>query len=65
MPETAADPSFPLAMTMEQLRDYAAAHCTAGRGSYYPEVRSHYLVAPPMGDTHDDELRIVFFNGYY
>ena len=58
-------PSFPPAMNMEELRDFAERHCKAGRGGYFPEVRSHYIVAPAVGEDYDDKLRVVFVNGYY
>lgn len=65
MTEPSDPPKFPKAATCRQMRDYFDAHCKAGRGEYYPEVRSHFLTAAPEGDTHDDDLKIVFVNGYY
>jgi hypothetical protein len=65
MTETERQVNFPKAATCEQMRDYFDAHCKAGRGHYFPEVRSHFLTAAPEGDTHDDDLKIVIVNGYY
>ena len=65
MPESERTPKFPKASTCEQMRDYFDAHCKAGRGKYYPEVRSHFFAAPPLGETHDDDLKIVIVNGFY
>lgn len=58
-------PTFPPAATVEELRDYLDAHCKAGRGAYFPEVRSHMLAVPPKVESHDDDLRLVFLSGYY
>ena len=65
MTETECKAGFPKASTCEEMRDYFDAHCKAGRGKYYPEVRSHFFVAPPLGETHDDDLKIVIVNGFY
>lgn len=65
MTERTDRPPFPGALNCEQLRDYFEWHVQNGRGSYFPEIRSHYFAMLPTNETHDDALRVVFVEGCY
>lgn len=60
-----AEQSFPVSANCEQLAAYFEWHCQMGRGNWRVEIREHYPVIPPQGDTHDEQEKVIFLRGVF
>lgn len=57
--------AFPPAANCQQLADYFEWHVQNGRGNWRVELREHYPVIPPAGDTHDELEKVIFLRGVF
>lgn len=58
---------FPVASSVEKVRDYLEWLVQMGKGAYRLELRERYVAIPPMVEANafDDENRVAFLIGVH